>query len=251
MEKSKVTKIWSPQIDIRNRIADAIEKGRLVSGDKMPAYASIAKQELCSVNDVKNAYKILIAEGYVRKDGKKFKVVGKKRNIKTNVKEVHNEEKKPAEQKKVGVKRMKLEERAYEEIINIINSLHPGDMLPTYQELSKKIGCSDYTTYQALKKIKATGLIELNGKGGVNHRFIIKDNTSSKTKVKVDNVPGTAIEPKSSAHHVSQSTTKTRKKKNVGMEFKIISKVPHVIVAVSQTDDHGFVIHVDEAEWHR
>ncbi len=240
--KEKRTNFLSTQIEIRNKIAKAIEDGTLKKGDVLPRMKNVAEENKCTLGTIMNVYKILIAEGYIHKESNRYCVTGPKHTIKTNVVEYNKKEVKPK------IKRKKLEKTdgktLYQEIRDdLVSKIEagiyaPGHVIDSAESIAENRNVSKGTVQKAINALKHDGYVYASGtERGRGRRIIVKDrNNNNKT---VENIPGSVIEKRS-------ATIRKKKPSSKGMEFKIVSSVKGISVAVSPLGKGGFVIHVDE-----
>lgn len=259
--KVKRNNFPSDQIEIRNKFVKAIESGEIKVGEMLPSIHSVSSKYKYSWGSTENAFKIMEAEGYIKKKkNKRYYAVGPKKNKPvTNVGELYDASKRPdsikesdpmfAEPKKeVKVKKRKPVSKKV--VINYIADqinnelLKDGEFVPTCKELSNKFGCSVSTAQYALEDLRKMGLIKLehkeNGRPG-NMVSITNHEIHNEEEAVICEIPGTVVE--NTAGTVQQQKKHKNTKRN--MEFKIVSSVSGVRIAVTPTGNKSFVIYVD------
>lgn len=159
----------SDQIDIKTKIASAINNGVIKPDETLPSYKKISEEYKCSMGAVMKAFQILLAENYIYKKGTHFYVVGpKKQEIKTAVVELSNPEKRPYSKKTELAQKKTTQKRQYrtgaaqkleQSIIDAIESgkYKPGDPV-SYRELKKNYGCKVIS--KAFTSLREKGYLE-------------------------------------------------------------------------------------------
>lgn len=218
----------SEQIEVRNKIANAIEAGIVKPGQKLPSVGSISHDQQVSYGKVRDAFSILEAENYIKKERhNRFTVIGPKHKpIQTNVAEIYNEEKLPTTKTKTYSKPPygSLKKKAKQYVLEICES---KDKVPSDPEIARVCKCGTYTAYKAKKELFDAGLLTKAGNGTyqINHNKNANHPVKHELKLSKE-IPGTTVEKHESSN----------------MEFAIINDVPGIKVVINQASKNSFEV---------